>query len=186
MWLNLAQLSPEAFAQLRADPKRWLDGIFGSTGFGFPGFDRGADVFGADWRALEQALRLSYAASGAGDDLDWNTADIGGDLPDGMVVDPVWRATLGEHPLEGYEFSRGPAYWFSAGTVREMAEQLAAQHGPEARDALRKELQDEGLDIDLDAAPHLATFAALGEFFARAAAHGRVVIGGLGDREGGR
>lgn len=181
-WLNLAQLAPDTFELLRVAPKTWLEGMFFTNSFSFSGFDRPADVYSADWSALEQALRLSYAPDEGADDLDWNTADFGGELPAGMESDPVWRATLGEATLEGYEFSHGAAYWFSAQTVREMAAQLEARHGPVAQEQLRNELAASGIYLDPETTPHLELFARLEQFFARAARHGRVVVGGISDR----
>lgn len=180
-WLNLAQLAPETLDLLRIAPKTWLEGMFFSNTFSFSGFERQEDVYVGDWAKLEQALRWSYATDVDIDDLDWNTADFGGDVPAEMERDPVWRASLGEAELDGYEFSRGPAYWFSTSAVKEMAKDLDDQHGPAANERLRRELLDAGIELDADS-PHLAVFAELGAFFARAAALGRVVVGGISDR----
>lgn len=180
-WLNLAQLAPETFDLLRVAPKTWLEGMFFSNTFSFSGFERPKDVYVADWTKLEQALRWSYATNVDIDDLDWNTADFEGEIPDEMERDPVWRASLGESALEGYEFNRGPAYWFSPATVAEMAKDLEAQHGAEANERLRRELLDAGIELEADS-PHLAVFSGLGAFFSRAAALGRIVVGGISDR----
>jgi hypothetical protein len=70
--------------------------------------------------------------------------------------DPLFRMTRGDDEIEAIEFNYGPAFAFSPETVAALAEDLAEFAGADAGD-----------------------LSELARFFARAAKHGRHVIGGV-------
>jgi hypothetical protein len=162
MWLGLAKVNPELFAEIQANP-HLLDAIFFDEGDRPAGLDERSDVFGCDYRTLSAVAEACAEVDEA--DADWREHY-------GWLA----RAT-GENEadhLPGYEFTYGPAFAFMPADVQRLADGLATESWSLDEDDAR-ELSGTGSDDE----EKFDDFVDLVPFFAAAASEGKVIVGGI-------
>ena len=160
MWLNLAKVSPELLARMRAQPGLF-DTMFFEEDDELPdGFVPRTDVLGCDYLTLAEVAKAMADIEAPG--TDW------GDHY-------VWlaRATGAEESdhLEEYDFGYGPAFFLSPGAVAEVLAGLTDEgwlNEDEDRDASEENEGDEFDDMT-DLVP----------FFAAATREGKAIVGGI-------
>jgi hypothetical protein len=148
MWLNLAKISPELMREIRERPEL-IEVLFFDEDL--PGFDSERDVYGYDYRLLNDIADGRAKAEG---ETDWRTVY-------------TWMAeATGESgaELEGYEFAYGPAFLLDPSRVARVAKGLMGEGwGFKAR--------SQHADYE--------EFDDLGPFFAAAVREGKAVVGGI-------
>jgi hypothetical protein len=169
MWLGLAKVNPELFAEIQANP-HLLDAIFFDEGDRPAGLDERSDVFGCDYRTLSAVAEACAEVDEAG--TDWREYY-------------AWLArATGENEsdhLPGYEFTYGPAFAFTSADVQRMADGLAEESWSLDEDDARElsgtgeeeEEEEDGVEPEFD------DFIDLVPFFAAAAREGKAIVGGI-------
>lgn len=158
MWLELVKIDLPLLAQVRHN-RELIAALFRGPGEDMPplpGFRRGADAYGHDYRIIS-AIAESRAEVEEGS-ADWTVA-----YP--------WLAMASGHGgevVDEYEFVYGPAFVLTPDEARQVAQGLVAEGW--ARRAV---------PCDWDETSEDDGFEDLAPFFAAAAAEGKAVLGGV-------
>jgi hypothetical protein len=169
MWLNLAKVSPDLLAEIRARPDLF-DRLFFEDESGLPdGVTARTDILGCDYLTIN-ALAESLARE-SGVDPEWRTG-----LP--------WLArAVGDdppHAIDEYEFCYGSGFYVEPGEVAAIRDGLISEGWPTPDD-----LADDDADEDDDAveeaedAYEYDDFVHLIPFFDAAAREGKAIVGGV-------
>jgi hypothetical protein len=177
MWLNLAKVSPDLLAQIRARPDL-LDNLFFDEEADPPaGVDLRVDLFGCDYRTLTAIAEGMASQEAPG--TDWRETYV------------FLRRATGDDErdhLQGYEFTYGPAFALGTDDVLAVHRGLSDEGWDFDGDDLDDD-EDELVPFDEDEGdpdddsdddnPEYEDFDELVPFFAAAAREGKAIVGGV-------
>ncbi|MER5201440.1 DUF1877 family protein [Streptomyces sp. NPDC002755] len=158
MWLGLVKIDPSLLSALQQHPES-ISALFFEDDMPEPlvsGVHPTADSFGCDYRQLSDlAAGRSQAEQ---DTVEWQTAY------------PWLARATGENcsTIEEFEFGYGPAHFLTPDEVGQVAQGLAGENWTSRAAAAHWHTEAEEKDFD-DLVP----------FFAKAAAEGKAVLGGV-------